>query len=136
RWVGTPARRPGGGVSKARPVANLLGGAREQMSVTREQPATLTEAENPLTAGLERRPVPSTTLVIFGASGDLARRKLLPALYNLAHDGALPERFHLVGISRREKAHEDYRAECEEAIRRFSRRPPDAAVLQGLLEQV
>ena len=33
-----------------------------------------------------------TTLVIFGATGDLARRKLLPALYNLAHDGALPQR--------------------------------------------
>ena len=51
------------------------------MSLTREQPATLTRAENPLTAGLERLPVPATTLVIFGASGDLARRKLLPALY-------------------------------------------------------
>jgi len=117
-------------------VAELREEARERMSVTREQPATLAEAENPLTAGLERLPVPATTLVIFGATGDLARRKLLPALYNLAHDGALPERFHLVGVSRREKAHEDYRAECEQAIRRFSRRPPDAAVLRGLLEQV
>jgi glucose-6-phosphate 1-dehydrogenase len=63
--------------------------------------------ENPLTAGLERLPVDPTTLVIFGATGDLARRKLLPALYNLAHDGALPERFHLVGVSRQDKAHED-----------------------------
>ena len=92
--------------------------------------------ENPLTAGLERLPVPPTTLVIFGATGDLARRKLLPALYNLAHDGALPERFHLVGVARRERAHEDYRAECEQAIRRFSRREPDPDVLAGLLEQV
>ena len=48
------------------------------------------EPENPLTAGLERLPVAPTTLVIFGATGDLAHRKLLPALYNLAHDGALP----------------------------------------------
>ena len=63
-----------------------------------------TTAENPLTAGLERLPVPPTTLVIFGATGDLARRKLLPALYNLAHEGALPGRFHLVGVSRKEKA--------------------------------
>src|SRR6266550_4628773 len=60
---------------------------------------TLALDENPLTAGLERLPVPPTTLVIFGATGDLARRKLLPALYNLAHDGALPERFHLVGVA-------------------------------------
>jgi len=94
------------------------------------------EPENPLTAGLERLPVAPTTLVIFGATGDLARRKLLPALYNLAHEGALPERFHLIGVSRKEKAHEDYRAECEEAIRRFSRRTPDEAVLKALLENV
>jgi glucose-6-phosphate 1-dehydrogenase len=95
-----------------------------------------TEPENPLTAGLERLPVAPTTLVIFGATGDLARRKLLPALYNLAHDGALPERFHLVGVARREKEHEDYREECEQAIRQFSRTTPDDDVLKRLLEHV
>ena len=57
-----------------------------------------TSADNPLVEGLERLPVHPTTLVIFGATGDLARRKLLPALYNLAHEGALPERFNLVGV--------------------------------------
>ena len=92
--------------------------------------------ENPLTAGLERLPVAPTTLVIFGATGDLARRKLLPALYNLAHDGALPERFHLVGVSRQEKTHENYRQECEEAIRQFSRRPPKDDVLNSFLAEV
>ena len=51
--------------------------------------------ENPLIEGLERLPVPATTLTIFGVTGDLAHRKLLPALYNLAHEGALPERFNL-----------------------------------------
>jgi glucose-6-phosphate 1-dehydrogenase len=74
--------------------------------------------------------------VIFGASGDLARRKLLPALYNLAHDGALPARFRLVGISRREKSDEGYREECEQAIRSFSRRAPDPDVLAALLEDI
>jgi glucose-6-phosphate 1-dehydrogenase len=93
-------------------------------------------APNPLVAGLERLPVAPTALVIFGATGDLARRKLLPALYNLAHEGALPERFHLVGVSRQEKEHEDYRAECEQAIRSFSRRTPSDDVLHGLLENV
>ncbi len=92
--------------------------------------------ENPLVEGLERLPVAPTTLVIFGATGDLARRKLLPALYNLAHEGALPERFNLVGVSRKEKERDDYRAECEEAIRSFSRRTPDEDVLAGLLEHV
>src|SRR3954447_9961447 len=89
--------------------------------------------ENPLVAGLERLPVHPTTLVIFGATGDLARRKLLPAIYNLAHEGALPERFFLIGVSRGEKAHEDFRAEAEEAIRKFSRREPDPDVLEALL---
>jgi glucose-6-phosphate 1-dehydrogenase len=106
------------------------------VAVAPGRPTDEPEPENPLTAGLERLPVAPTTLVIFGATGDLARRKLLPALYNLAHEGALPERFHLVGVSRQEKAHEDYRAECEEAIRRFSRRPPKEDVLKALLEEV
>jgi glucose-6-phosphate 1-dehydrogenase len=103
------------------------------VAVLAGQPTDEAGPENPLTEGLERLPVAPTTLVIFGASGDLAKRKLLPALYNLAHEGALPERFHLVGISRAEKSHEDFRAECEEAIRRFSRRKPDDDVLKGLL---
>ena len=58
------------------------------------------EQENPLVEGLERLPVHPTTLVIFGATGDLAHRKLLPAIYNLAHEGALPERFNLIAVSR------------------------------------
>jgi len=106
------------------------------VAVTAGQPTPQAIPENPLTAGLERLPVAPTTLVIFGATGDLARRKLLPALYNLAHEGALPERFHLVGVSRKEKENEDYRAECEEAIRRFSRRKPDDSVLGSLLDNV
>ena len=93
-------------------------------------------AENPLTAGLERLPVDPTTLTIFGATGDLARRKLLPALYNLAHDGALPERFNLIGIARSQSSHEDYQREAREAIEQFSRRRPDPAVLDALLDRV
>ena len=88
---------------------------------------------NPLAAGLERLPVHPTTLVIFGATGDLARRKLLPAVYNLAHDGALPERFQLVGASRGEMTDDEYRQVAAEAIRSFSRRPPDPDVLDRLV---
>ncbi len=106
------------------------------MTAQAGQPTSADQPENPLTAGLERLPVAPTTLVIFGATGDLAKRKLLPALYNLAHDGALPERFHLVGVSRKEKAREHYRAECEEAIHKYSRRTPDEAVLKKLLQHV
>jgi glucose-6-phosphate 1-dehydrogenase len=91
---------------------------------------------NPLADGLERLPIHPTALVIFGATGDLARRKLLPALYSLAHDGALPERMHVVGVSRSEIADDEFRAMAAEAIRRFSRRMPDEAVLRALLEDV
>jgi glucose-6-phosphate 1-dehydrogenase len=92
--------------------------------------------ENPLVEGLERLPVPPTTLVIFGASGDLARRKLLPALYNLAHEGALPERFNLIGISRRELSDDEFRGQAREAIAEFSRSKPSEAVLDGLIERM
>ncbi len=89
--------------------------------------------ENPLVEGLERLPVHPTALVIFGATGDLARRKLLPALYNLAHEGALPERFELVGVSRGELDDERFKRVVREAVERFSRREPDPDVLAGLI---
>src|SRR3954449_242792 len=82
--------------------------------------------ENPLVEGLERLPVAPTTLVIFGASGDLAKRKLLPALYNLAHEGALPERFNLIGAARREQSDDEFREMARESIESSSRAPPGA----------
>ncbi len=93
-------------------------------------------SENPLVEGLERLPVHPTTMAIFGGTGDLAHRKLLPAIYNLAHEGALPERFNLVAISRSDVPHSDYRAMAKEAIEQHSRREPDANVLEKLLERV
>ena len=92
--------------------------------------------ENPLVEGLERLPVHPTALVIFGATGDLARRKLLPALYNLAHEGALPERFALIGNARSEMTDEEFRASAIEAVREFSRRAPDDKVLTKLFEDI
>jgi glucose-6-phosphate 1-dehydrogenase len=94
------------------------------------------EAENPLIEGLERLPVHPTSLVIFGATGDLAHRKLLPALYNLAHEGALPERFELIGIGRRDKEDEDFREASRKSIEQYSRREPDPDVLEGLLSDL
>jgi glucose-6-phosphate 1-dehydrogenase len=93
-------------------------------------------SENPLVEGLERLPVRSTVLVIFGAMGDLASRKLLPAIYNLAHEGALPERIELIGISRGESTDEKFREHVRESVDRFSRRRPNADVLNGILETV
>jgi glucose-6-phosphate 1-dehydrogenase len=92
--------------------------------------------ENPLIEGLERLPVANTTLTIFGATGDLARRKLLPALYNIAHEGALPERFNLIGVSRREQSDDEFRKFARDAIGEFSRRKPDDQVLEELLARL
>ena len=94
------------------------------------------EQENPLVEGLERQPVHPTTLVIFGATGDLAHRKLLPAIYNLAHEGALPEGFNLIGVARSEMSDDEYRKVARESIKQYSRRPPDEQVLEKLLERV
>jgi len=89
--------------------------------------------ENPLVEGLERLPVHPTTLVIFGASGDLAKRKLMPAIYNLAHEGALPERFNLIGCARSDWSDDEFRDQARDSIKKFSRRPADETVLDSLL---
>lgn len=74
-----------------------------------------------------------TTLVLFGATGDLAQRKLLPALYNLAHDGLLPRDFSLIGNSRTPLGDAEFRRRAAEWVHRFSRRAPDERVLGALL---
>jgi glucose-6-phosphate 1-dehydrogenase len=94
------------------------------------------ERENPLIEGLERLPVHPTTLVIFGATGDLARRKLLPGIYNLAHEGALPERFNLIGVSRGDESDEGFREMARESISQFSRREADKKVLDSLVNRM
>jgi len=60
-------------------------------------------------------------LAIFGASGDLTKRKLIPALYNLALENRLPERFAVVGYARSELSHESFRGKLREAVSEFSR---------------
>jgi glucose-6-phosphate 1-dehydrogenase len=68
------------------------------------------------------------TLVIFGGAGDLAHRKLLPALYNLHVDGLLPPRVAAVGVGRGAMTDEEYRAFAKDGVTKFSRRPVDEAV--------
>ena len=96
-----------------------------------------TPEPNPLIAGLTdtRTPQPCS-LVIFGGSGDLARRKLLPALYNLALDGVLPAHFAVIGIGRREMSDAAYRSFAREGSERFSRRPLDATHWQDFERSV
>src|ERR1700736_4607676 len=80
------------------------------------------ENVNPLREGLSARAVPQPcSVIIFGATGDLTHRKLIPALYNLAADGELPPAVTVVAVARRDKTDEESRTELEEAVRKFSR---------------
>ena len=80
---------------------------------------------NPLRQGLvEERTGDACAIIIFGASGDLTKRKLVPALYNLAVSRALPGSFAVVGVARRPKTDDQFRAEMREGVSKFSRRLP------------
>src|SRR5262249_30272519 len=79
--------------------------------------------ENPLREGLLGPRVPAPcAMVIFGASGDLTKRKLLPALYSLARDRLLPRGFAVVGFARRDLP--EFVDDAREACDRFARRRP------------
>lgn len=73
-------------------------------------------------------PAQPCTLVIFGGSGDLARRKLIPALYNLRVDGFLPNNFAVLGIGRKKLSLEDFRNSIRQGIEDHSRQPLDVRV--------
>src|SRR5918999_1203699 len=79
-------------------------------------------ADNPLLEGLEiRRRPEACVLTIFGASGDLTRRKIFPALYSLAARELLPERFAVLGVARSEMSTDDFVSAIEAAVREFGR---------------
>jgi glucose-6-phosphate 1-dehydrogenase len=81
--------------------------------------------QNPLREGLISRRTPEPcVLVIFGATGDLTHRKLVPALYNLAHEGQLPSSLGIVGFARRPKTNEEFRVELQQGVQQFSRFSP------------
>lgn len=76
-------------------------------------------------------------LVIFGATGDLTGRKLVPALYNLSLDGQLPGHFACVGFARRPKSNEEFRQEMLDAVNKYSRnRPVDNEVWHSFNNQL
>ena len=88
---------------------------------------------NPLREGLEQERVPEPScLVIFGASGDLTQRKLIPGLYSLAHDGLLPPGQTIVGMSRSEMTDDQFRAAMREACDEHARtRPVDEEIWEN-----
>ena len=76
------------------------------------------------------------TVVIFGASGDLTQRKLVPALYNLRHDGLLPDGCALVGFARRPKTDAQFRDEMRAGVADYSRTPIDASAWDAFATNV
>ncbi|MFF2910707.1 glucose-6-phosphate dehydrogenase [Paenibacillus sp. NPDC057934] len=77
----------------------------------------------------------SHTLVLFGATGDLAKRKIYPALFNLFIDHKLASPLSVIGLGRREWSDETFKKNVEQSLRDFSRRAPqDEAALQAFLE--
>ena len=81
-------------------------------------------------------PADPCCLVIFGASGDLARRLLMPALYNLEARGLLPEAFAIIGVARAEKSEEAFRTELESGLRHFAIGEVDDQIVGRLLNCV
>ena len=78
------------------------------------------------------KPAPPCTFVIFGAAGDLTKRKLLPALYNLKAASLLPRQLAIVGVARKQKSHEQFREEQSKDIREFATQKVDEALWNEL----
>src|ERR1700677_20768 len=74
------------------------------------------------------RPADPCALVIFGASGDLTHRLLVPALYNLAASDLLPDAFALIGVARSESSNEAFRDDLAKSLPKFATRKADDAV--------
>jgi glucose-6-phosphate 1-dehydrogenase len=84
-------------------------------------------------AGHRLRAPDPCTFVIFGAAGDLTKRLLLPALYNLAAAGLLPEDFAVVGVARSNIADDEFRRQMADALRQFATHGVDAHTLDDLI---
>ena len=96
------------------------------------------EAPNPLAEGLhDYRVADPAVMVIFGSTGDLSGRKLLPALYNLAKQRSLPAGFAVVGTSRDDLTDDAFRKHASQKIHQYSRTQPiDERVLEAFLTSV
>ena len=89
-------------------------------------PAPIQRGVNPLRDSDDRRLnriAGPSALVIFGVTGDLSRKKLMPAVYDLANRGLLPPGFALVGFARREWQHQDFAQVVHDAVKENARTP-------------
>src|ERR1700758_4362327 len=82
------------------------------------------------------RPGDPCVMVIFGASGDLTKRKLIPALYNLAKDNLLSKEFALIGFARSQRTSEQFRDQMSKEISEFATTTVDPEVWRWLSERI
>ena len=95
----------------------------------------LSAGHNPLRDPADRRLnriAGPSSLVIFGVTGDLSRKKLMPAVYDLANRGLLPPGFALVGFARRDWADQDFGAQVKESVKQYARTPWSEEVWEQL----
>src|ERR1700709_1713146 len=100
-------------------------------------PVEITPTFNPLRLPSDRRLqriAGPSALIIFGVTGDLARKKLMPAIYDLANRGLLPPGFGRVGFARRAWAGEDFADVVHDAVREHARTPFRSEVWDRLAE--
>lgn len=95
------------------------------------------QIENPLREGLQIERTPTVNaMVIFGASGDLTYRKLLPSLYDLAFDRLLPAGFSVIGFAHRDMDSRSFCEQLREGVGQFARRPIDESVWESFAEGI
>ncbi|HEX7291776.1 MAG TPA: glucose-6-phosphate dehydrogenase [Conexibacter sp.] len=98
--------------------------------------APLAATGNPFAQDVDERLPPPSTLVLFGATGDLAARKLLPAVYDLLADGRLPERFRLLAVVRGHQDEASFREHARAAIDAHARRAFDERLWDALAPRI
>ena len=100
-------------------------------------PARIAHGNNPLRTAEDKR-IPRIAgpcgLVLFGVTGDLARKKLMPAIYDLANRGLLPPGFSLIGFARRDWAAQDFGQVVHDAVKQHARTPFSEDVWRNLSE--
>ncbi len=102
-------------------------------------PAEITRDHNPLRIASDRRLnriAGPSSLIIFGVTGDLSRKKLMPAVYDLANRGLLPPGFGLVGFARRDWADQDFEKVVHDAVKQYARTPFDEDVWRQLKQGI
>ncbi len=129
---------PGTAAPAAKPAKDVPRTMREvRLARDGKRKPSVAKLDNPLREGLRLERVPDpAVIVLFGATGDLAHRKVVPALYQLWRTNLLPHEFMLVAVGRRTYDDDSFRTEIGAALESFSRVPVEAVAKQEFLSRI